>query len=169
MTCAQLFYFGEVMYYITVGTTKIAVLLLYLRIIPPNKKYYRYVIYSVMVFIALTVFACVVANIFQCTPVDFAWNKNQQGSCINQVALYYSNAGLDIFQDLVIYLLPIRILYQLQLPRKQKIALIAIFVVGGFVCVTGMIRLSSLKTAAVTDDPTCKRLHFPFSAPISVY
>ncbi len=107
-----------------------------------------------MAFVSLTVFSSVMANVFQCTPVTYAWNKEQQGTCINQVALYLSNAGLDIFQDLSIYVLPIRVLYQLNLPRKQKIALIAIFVVGGFVVITGILRLNSLKTAAVTTDPT---------------
>lgn len=142
------------LYYITVGTTKIAVLILYLRIIP--NRTYRYIIYGLMSFVVLTVFASVVANIFQCTPISYDWNKAQSGHCINQVALYFSNAGLDIFQDICIYLLPIRALARLQLPSKQRIALIAIFVVGGFVCITGILRLNSLKTAAVTSDPTCE-------------
>lgn len=97
------------------------------------------------------------ANVFQCTPIDVAWDTKKKGSCINRVGLYLSNAGLDIFQDLFIYVLPIRVLYQLNLPKKQRIALIAIFVVGGFVVVTGILRLNSLKTAAVTKDPTWVR------------
>ncbi|MDI1492651.1 MAG: hypothetical protein OHK93_004433 [Ramalina farinacea] len=139
------------LYYITVGTTKIAILILYLRII--LNKTYRYLIYGTMTFVSLTVFSCVMAKIFQCTPINAAWDTEKKGSCINRVGLYLSNAGLDIFQNLFIYVLSIKVLYQLNMPKKQRIALIVIFVVGGFVVVTGILRLKSLKTAAVTKDP----------------
>lgn len=148
------------MLYVTaVGTTRIAILILYFRIIPRHSKGYRYGLFGVLAFVVLTVVAYIFVCIFQCSPISFAWNKHQDGSCINQSAYFFSHAGLDIFQDLIIYALPTRVLYQLQLPRNQKLALIAIFIVGGFVCITGMLRLSALKTAVVTKDPTCKLVY----------
>ena len=147
-------------YYITVGLTKIAILLLYLRLIP--QRSYRVVIYIFIAFVTGTVLASVLANIFQCNPVAFAWNKEiEGGTCFNQTALYYSNAALDIFQDIFIYCLPLRVIYDLQVPKRQKVALGVIFAIGGFVCITGIVRLSSLKTAAVTDDPTCESISSP--------
>ena len=115
-----------------------------------------------MAFVAATALACCLADIFQCNPVAFAWNKNiDGGTCFDRVALFLSNAALDIFQDFFIYCLPLKIIYDLQIPKRQKIALGLIFVIGGFVCVTGIIRLNSLKTAAVTDDPTCELIELP--------
>lgn len=155
LTPSKLFYFGEAIYYITVGTTKVAILLLYLRL--AVKKGLRTLIWATMGFVIATFVASVIAGLFQCNPIAFAWNKNiEGGTCFNVTALFYANAGLNIFQDVFIYILLMQMLWEIQIPRKQKIALIAVFAVGGFVCVTGMLRLNSLKTASVSQDPTCK-------------
>ena len=115
-----------------------------------------------MGFVIVTAFACVTAGLFQCSPIAFAWDHTiEGGTCFNVIALFYTNAGLNIFQDFLIYILPMRMLYQLQIPKRQKVALMVVFAVGGFVCVTGIIRLVYLKTASVSSDPTCG--HFPSS------
>ncbi|RYO89653.1 hypothetical protein DL766_008059 [Monosporascus sp. MC13-8B] len=148
----ELFYYGEATYYITVSLTKMSILFLYLKLIP--QRSYRIVNWSMMAFVALTGFTCVLAGIFQCNPIHKAWHTDVPGTCFNQVALYLSNAGLNILQDLIIYFLPVKTLWQVQLPRKQRIALIAVFVVGAFVCLTGILRLESLTMASVSKDPT---------------
>ena len=113
-----------------------------------------------MAFVVLSTLACVTASIFQCTPIHKAWDLTGRvsGSCIDVNALFFANAGLDIFQDTLIYVLPMRMLYQLQVPKRQKIALMMVFAVGGFVVITGMIRLNYLKVAQNTPDPSCR--HF---------
>jgi len=150
----ELFYYGEATYYITVSLTKMSILFLYLKLIP--HRTYRIINWSMMVFVGLTAFTCVVAGIFQCNPIHKAWHPELPGTCFNQVALYLSNAGLNIAQDIIIYFLPAKTLWHLQLPKKQRIALIAIFIVGAFVCITGILRLESLTMASVSKDPTCK-------------
>lgn len=117
-----------------------------------------------MVFVIVTALATTLASIFQCTPIHKAWEVTGSvpGSCINVNALFFANAGLDIFQDALIYVLPMRMLYQLQVPRRQKIALMLVFAVGGFVVITGMIRLNSLKVAQNTPDPSCKQFPLPW-------
>ena len=56
-----------------------------------------------------------------------------------------------------------RMLYQIQIPRRQKIALMGVFAVGGFVVITGMVRLNFLKVAQNTPDPSCKHI---FTSPL---
>ena len=107
-----------------------------------------------------TAIASVTASIFQCTPIRKAWDPDLNGSCIDVNALFFANAGLDIFQDAFIYVLPMRMPYQLQVPRRQKIAVVLVFAVGGFVVITGMARLNSLKVAQNTTDSSCKQLSF---------
>ncbi|GAB1311517.1 hypothetical protein MFIFM68171_01727 [Madurella fahalii] len=148
----ELFYYGEATYYITVSLTKMSILFLYLKIIP--QRGYRIFNWIMMAFVFLTGLTCVVAGIFQCNPIHKAWHTEVPGTCFNQVALYLSNAGLNIFQDLIIYFLPVPTLWKLQLPRKQRIALIAVFIIGAFVCLTGILRLESLTMASVSKDPT---------------
>ena len=138
--------------------TKVAILILYLRI--GVQRAFRRLVWACIAVVTDTAIASVTASIFQCTPVRKAWYSDIDGSCIDVNALFFANAGLDIFQDAFIYILPMRMLYQLQVPRRQKIALILVFAVGGFVVVTGMVRLNSLKVAQSTGDPSCKQLSF---------
>ncbi|KAF7880002.1 uncharacterized protein EAF02_007639 [Botrytis sinoallii] len=150
----ELYYFGEIIYFICVAVTKIAILILYLRL--ATSKVLRTLIWGVMAFVALTSLSCVIATIFQCTPISKAWEHpvTDKGHCIQVNALFYANAGLDIFQDLVIYVLPMKMLYSIQIPRRQKYALMIVFAVGGFVVVTGMIRLYYLQGAQASQDPS---------------
>lgn len=53
-----------------------------------------------------------------------------------------------------------RMLYQIQIPKRQKIVLMMVFNVVGFVVITGMIRLNSLMVAQNIPDPSCKYLFF---------
>ena len=53
-----------------------------------------------------------------------------------------------------------RMLYHLQIPGGQKIALMGVFALGGFVVITGMIRLNFLKKAQNAPDPSCKHILF---------
>jgi hypothetical protein len=117
-----------------------------------------------MAFVIASALACCLASIFQCTPIDRAWSvqKLGEGHCINVNGLFYANAGLDIFQDLVIYILPMNMLYHIQIPKRQKYALMLVFAVGGFVVITGAIRLYYLQGAQASDDPSCM---FPSSHP----
>ncbi|RYP15629.1 hypothetical protein DL765_005580 [Monosporascus sp. GIB2] len=102
----ELFYYGEATYYITVSLTKMSILFLYLKLI--SQWLYCIVSWSMMAFVALTGFTCVLVDIFQCNPIHKAWHTEVPGTCFNQVALYLSNAGLNILQDLIIYFPPVK-------------------------------------------------------------
>lgn len=153
-TSLELFYFGEMGYVITVAMTKVSILYLYLKL-SPNRTF-RIMVWTLMGFVAATAFSCVIAIIFQCKPIHKAWDTSTEGKCVNQVGIFISNAGLDISQDIMAYFLPVPMLWKLNMPRKQRVALILIFVIGGFVVITGIIRLDSLKVASDSQDPTCK-------------
>ncbi|KAM3076961.1 hypothetical protein ACMFMG_003572 [Clarireedia jacksonii] len=150
----ELYYFGELLYYICVSVTKMAILFLYLRL--ATSKTFRKLVWCVMGFVILTALSSCLASIFQCTPIKKSWSldKHSPGHCINVNALFYANASLDIFQDLVIYILPMNMLYHIQIPKRQKYALMLVFAVGGFVVVTGAIRLYYLQGAQASDDPS---------------
>lgn len=138
--------------------TKVAILNLYLRI--AVQRAFPRLVWACIAVVTATAIASVTASIFQCTPIRKAWDTSVAGSCIDVNALFFANAGLDIFQDAFIYVLPLRMLYQLQVPRRQKIALMFVFAVGGFVVITGMVRLNSLRVAQITPDPSCKQFFF---------
>lgn len=98
--------------------------------------------------------ASVLATIFQCSPVEKAFNKSIPETCINNAQFWYANAGFSIATDVVILLIPMPLVYQLQLLRVQKIALIMVFALGGFVVITSCLRVTTIDIIANTTDMT---------------
>ena len=75
-------------------------------------------------------FWTVFSSIFECVPVQAFWTK-ERAKCLNQFAVWFTNAGINILTDFAIIILPIPVIRSLNLCRKQKLGLIAIFAVGG--------------------------------------
>lgn len=44
--------------------------------------------------------------------------------------LYFTNGALNILTDLLVAALPVKVIWDLKLPRKQKIALLTILTIG---------------------------------------
>ncbi|KAI3333138.1 hypothetical protein F4824DRAFT_473346 [Ustulina deusta] len=147
-----LFYAHQPIYYISVLVTKVSIILFYFQLLPQQS--YRTFLRVMMAIAILTGLTSTIAGIFQCNPIARAWNADIHGTCFNQPALFFANGGLNIAQDLILYILPTRILWSMNLPLKQRIALIGVFVVGGLTIIAGIIRIPSLKEAVVSPDPT---------------
>ncbi|KAL2826423.1 hypothetical protein BDW59DRAFT_171819 [Aspergillus cavernicola] len=112
-----------------------------------------------MSFIMFTVIACqATANVltaaFQCRPIPKAWDVSIEGTCVNINVFYLANAALNILTDLLTYTLPIRVIFKLQMPRKQKIALVLILCLGLFACVSSIIRITFIPKMLSSSDAT---------------
>ena len=67
---------------------------------------------------------------FQCQPIDKAWASTKPGKCVNINIFYLANAALNILTDLMTYTLPLGVIFKLQMPVKQKVALGMILCLG---------------------------------------
>ncbi|KAI1813346.1 hypothetical protein GGS20DRAFT_486846 [Poronia punctata] len=152
ITSNKLFYAKQPVFYLCVALTKASIIAFYFNIFPQQS--YRRFLWFMMALVILTGLVCSIAGIFQCTPVARAWDASIRGTCFDAPALFFTNAGLNITQDLVLYILPIRILWSIKVPKRQRLALVAVFVVGGFTVIAGIIRLPTLQTAILSKDPT---------------
>lgn len=116
-----------------------------------------------MAFVSLTLIAFVFAIVFQCSPIPYAWDKTLAGTCVNVTAIFYSHAGINIVTDVMIYIMPMKMLWGVRRPQKEKIALMVVFAMGIFVCLAGIIRLWALQKTSVSVDSSCMcpRFNFP--------
>ncbi|KAG5295235.1 integral membrane protein [Histoplasma ohiense] len=57
--------------------------------------------------------------------------------------------------------MPMPILIRLNIPKRQRIALVLVFALGGFVCITSGLRLESLRQLARLDDLNIMRQRPP--------
>ncbi|TGJ81300.1 hypothetical protein E0Z10_g7465 [Xylaria hypoxylon] len=148
-----LFYLTQITYKTSINLTKSSVLLLYLRIFSAV-KWFRRTCLVVLAFIALYCIAVIIATVFQCIPVAAAFDKTiTDKTCIRNGYFWFANAGVSIATDVIILGIPMPLVYSLQIPRVQKIALIFVFTLGAFVVITSCLRATTLNLQAKSRDP----------------
>ncbi|QSS60326.1 integral membrane protein [Histoplasma capsulatum] len=108
------------------------------------------------------------------------WDDTVEGNCLNRDAFWLSTAIVHIVTDVVLLAMPMPILIRLNIPKRQRIALVLVFALGGLyiplqsvsnnphqimflaqkvnsvlvisVCITSGLRLESLRQLARSDD-----------------
>ncbi|KAF7716694.1 Uncharacterized protein PECH_008618 [Penicillium ucsense] len=93
-------------------------------------------------------------RVFPTRRMRIFWDPALPGYCLSRTGLWFSNASMHIATDLAILIIPIPALIAIDIPRKQKVILMVMFALGGFVCITSIIRLTALKKIADSHDPT---------------
>ncbi|KAF2005237.1 hypothetical protein P154DRAFT_483892 [Amniculicola lignicola CBS 123094] len=84
-----------------------------------------------------------IVNIFQCTPVRYAFSRAQMdqevdadgniithGHCIDSLAFILASCSLSIFMDLIIMPIPTAMVWGLHMQRKTKVAVVIIMSMG---------------------------------------
>lgn len=145
------FYASILVYNTSLSFTKISILLQYRRIFQtPRFTVICWVLLVIAILYGLSTF---IGSIFQCVPVSAFWTQ-EHSKCINMFASWFFNAAMNIFMDLAILILPMPVLKNLNLPRRQKYLLIGVFATGGIVCVVSILRLHALIRISDSMDPT---------------
>lgn len=145
----------EFVYSITITTVKLSVLLFYHRMFPnsaTNRKFKvgLYSLAAVSVVLGLGTF---IACVFECDLTSLYWDRTSYGLCINMKAFLLSTAILNLFTDIAILILPISVVWKLQIKKSQKVAISGIFLLGGFVCISSIVRTCFMGKVDI-DDPT---------------
>ncbi|EKG20982.1 hypothetical protein MPH_01707 [Macrophomina phaseolina MS6] len=151
LTFTQWFWLSIIFYNIGLGLTKISIIMQYLRIFATTQAM-RYATLGTLAFTVLYALEAILLSVFSCTPVNFFWIRTSAGHCVNFKALWFSHAALNIFSDVLIISLPMPVIKGLNIPTKQKFALMAIFALGAFGCVTSILRLKALHQVADSTD-----------------
>ncbi|RYP46258.1 hypothetical protein DL768_007525 [Monosporascus sp. mg162] len=121
-------YFNALIYIAVHWFIKMSILAFYRRVFTLNIAWFKYAVYGTAVYTS------------GCLPPAYFWeqydpslNPPPEGSCgVNNPALVISSAALNTVGDVVVFALPLAMLWQLNLRQSHKIALIALFTTGAF-------------------------------------
>ncbi|KAF6836250.1 hypothetical protein CPLU01_03748 [Colletotrichum plurivorum] len=163
-------YIIQLLYNPILALVKTSVLMFLLRL-SGQKRRIRYTIIGLNVFNIALMVAIFVTVVFQCRPISYFWEKAGRnpptdGSCIDMSAFYVSTAGLTIFTDVLALAMPFWIFLGLKMPRRVKMALLAVFALGGVVTAVSVLRLVWLVEVSYhinLQDPTYD-IRFTYSA-----
>lgn len=83
------------------------------------------------------------ATLFECLPISQIWTTfyGQTGNCYDYLPMLIATAVSNMIIDILIILLPWHMIWQLQMPTRQKIGVGSIFTLGALVCGISIARL----------------------------
>ncbi|KAF4783300.1 hypothetical protein HER10_EVM0008434 [Colletotrichum scovillei] len=127
----ECWWFCYLFYSLSMIVSKMSIGFFLLRI--TTRRLHSWIIYMAMMFTVLAGVVFFFVTLFQCHPISFFWNKSQPGSCIDVnivIALAYLYSAFSVISDLTFAILPAFLVWNLQLRKKTKFALIPLLIMG---------------------------------------
>ncbi|KAI0470506.1 hypothetical protein GGR56DRAFT_147937 [Xylariaceae sp. FL0804] len=142
----RVFYFGILIYNITLLLIKMTLFLQYYRFIKQSQKT-RHIYLVIMGGVVAWTIGQIFTVMLVCTPIAGYWDRSVPSKCINEVDVQNINAIGNIVTDVIVLLLPMPVVWKLQLRPHQRWSLICIFSLGFFTCIISILRLIYFKFA----------------------
>ncbi|KAI9664396.1 MAG: hypothetical protein M1831_002329 [Alyxoria varia] len=119
---------------------KSALILLYIQLFGVHKKF-RYACYGVMFYTLGYLLCNLITEVADCHPVEKNWVKDMPGHCVNTVAANIAYGFGHMSSDLIIAILPLPMIWRLQLKsNRERLGLAAVLSCGLVAFVVATIR-----------------------------
>ena len=118
---------------------------------PCTPLWYRWVIVIGLAFHAAMLTAFFLCAVLACRPLKAFWTPlaTFKYTCIDEGNYMLSFSIITIFLDFILLLLPVPIVWTLQLSRKQRVAVCGLFFMGFIVCIAGIIQAYYVNKALI--------------------
>ena len=116
-------------YNIGLTLVKLSVLLFYVRVLGKNKVHR--IRFWIVGFLLLGWFVGITLVVFlTCTPLEKLWDDSIPGRCLSVQSTFIGAAVANILMDVILLMLPMPIVWRLQMKTTRKIVLTGVFVAG---------------------------------------
>ncbi|KAI0107022.1 hypothetical protein GGR51DRAFT_517121 [Nemania sp. FL0031] len=144
----------EILFTLVLTSVKLSILWFYRNIFQVNRTTNRVIIAVMIVCIVWFIIALFPLIIFQCNPVDALWNKfDAPPYCLESQKILLGYELSNFFIDIAILSIPVATVGKLQLSRTKKIGTSATFLLGGFVCIASIVRLTTIYDVSDPSKP----------------
>lgn len=151
----QILHIGGSCYTVTLACLKAAILLEWSRVFVPlgSRTAFWWICNAMALAQGGFMIATVVAMQLGCSPINRNWDFTVKGTChYPKKNLEIATATISLAFDVVILILPQRVIWKLQMSVRQKVSVSVIFGVGVLACVAACFRLVvTLRYTASTD------------------
>lgn len=126
--------------------TQISFLFLYKRVFTTYRAWFRYTLYVIAFLVLTSNLSVILAWMFQCKPIQKAWEYGALGHCIEVRRMYVVHAALTLVIDVGIVVAPMPLIWTLHADRTYKMAVGGMFLLGSLVCIINVIKIQNLNT-----------------------
>ena len=139
LTLSKMVYAGNIPYLVIISMTKTSILLFYFRLFgtPGTRQGFKKLLNITQALVLIWFIASLITGIFRCHPIDVMWDPvavaspNIRKYCIDDAAYYVSTSAFNVALDFWILVLPLSIVWTLQLSARRKVGLSVVFLLGG--------------------------------------
>ncbi|KAF2111020.1 hypothetical protein BDV96DRAFT_500396 [Lophiotrema nucula] len=142
-------YIHSIIIMVGVSTVKVSIAFFLMRL--STRTPYSRFLYGVIVFIIVLTITCAMTLIFQCFPVEAAWDSALRpppfgtgtAKCYSMTIfrnLGLMNSSFNIITDVLFATLPIPLIWKLQLNVRTKVSLIAVLSLGWFASAAAIVK-----------------------------
>lgn len=130
-------YLAQVFYKGVTWPTKISILLMYRRVFGAATEMraygipFRRLVWGTTAIVAGCFISFETAGILACTPIQRSWNHAVPGTCVSRSARFYAYVGCNFATDLMCLAIPVPLINGLNVSKRQKWSLMAVFFLGG--------------------------------------
>ena len=125
----KLNFIGAEIYLLSLLGYKMSILFLYLRIFSVSRVY-RCCIWLVMFITFSYIFSQFWTQAFFCQPITKYWRPETPGHCLSLVTIIDLYTSLNFITDLLIFVLPLPMVWRIQLSLQEKAGVFMIFILG---------------------------------------
>jgi hypothetical protein len=119
---------------------KLGILAFYWRVFV--QPFFRSMVLAVAAFVTAWGIGITVTLLVACRPIAAYWDVKIHGECLNLVTFTYFTNISNLCTDVIIFLMPVPMIWNLQLPTRRKLLLMFIFCIGLGTCIISAIRLT---------------------------
>ena len=121
-------FLGQILWISSNTCVRISIIFLYITIF--RVRSFRIAAYTVLGLNLAYFLAVILQTLLICQPVAFNWDQTIAGSCGDQKTSDEVIGVLNILYDVILIILPMPMLWRLQMATSRKLALSAIFGMG---------------------------------------
>ncbi|CBF79121.1 uncharacterized protein ANIA_10886 [Aspergillus nidulans FGSC A4] len=135
-----------------ISAVKVSIVLLYIGLFG-SARTIRYCCYTLITLQILWGAAVILSSLLLCKPLRMNWDPTADGHCGSTEATYLALHIINLILDVTVGLLPVPVLWKLQMKRRKKIELTLMFALGIAICIITVFRVNMINDL-VSTDPT---------------
>lgn len=124
--------YGDMVYSISLLTTKLSIMLLILRVFCSVHFDLPYFLTMGLMIVNTAFYLCfLIVPTVACQPRTKIWTPQLPGKCLEVTQLYLASAIFNFLSDIAMLSVPILLIWRLQISKRRKIGITGVFCTGG--------------------------------------
>jgi hypothetical protein len=121
----QAFFASQFFWAISIACFRLGILEFYVQTF--TTKVFRAFAYGAMSIVSLFFIGSIATILRLCVPIALNWDKTLRGTCGDNGGAELAGAGFNLALDVIIFLLPLPVVWELHMSTQKKAAVMATF------------------------------------------